>query len=92
MAVPGENFYSVAAIIDLFVAAGCKYNIAEDFVESVDGDSFGVAYLINPATDAFVAMVDLAPDEFVSEWEVESWERRLGITIKRPPPLPPKSL
>lgn len=66
--------------------------MAEDFVGSSDGDVFGVAYLLNPRTDSFVALADLSPDQFVSEWEVESWERRLGIDISRPEPLTPKSL
>jgi hypothetical protein len=40
---------------------------------------------VNPDSEAFVAIVDLGDDEFVSAGEVAYWERRLGVTIPKPP-------
>jgi hypothetical protein len=64
---------------------GCEIHTTEDTVESTDGDCFNVRYLQNSANKAFVPLSDLADDEFISKWEVESWERRLAITIPKPP-------
>jgi hypothetical protein len=64
---------------------GCEHNIAEDIVETADGDCHGLSYLVNPVTRGFVAILDLSPDHLVSETEVETWERRLGVEIPKPP-------
>jgi hypothetical protein len=47
-----------------------------------------VRYLLNPDTGAFAAIVDLSDEDYVSAAEVGYWERRLGITIPKPPTLP----
>lgn len=62
---------------------GCELRTAEKTVR-VDGDVFNVRYLYNPANKAFAAVQDLADDQYISEWEVESWQRRLGIQIPLP--------
>ena len=47
----------------------------------------GLSYLFNPTTGAHVPIIDLGAKEYVSHWEVASWERRLGIVIPKPTPL-----
>ena len=42
-------------------------------------------YLYNPDNGAVVAILDLGDDEFVSSGEVAYWERRLGVSIPKPP-------
>jgi hypothetical protein len=79
------TFWNVKEIILLFQQMGCEINIAEHTVDSMDGDCFNFRYLLNPINNAFVPPVDLGDDQFVSKWEVESWERRLDITIPKPP-------
>jgi hypothetical protein len=81
------TFYKVGDIIALFVQMGCDHNIAEETIEAPDGDCYGLSYLFNPTTAAHVPIIDLGSREYVSHWEVSSWERRLGIIIPRPPPL-----
>jgi hypothetical protein len=85
VAKQANPFWKARNIISLFVQMGCEYNIIEPSVDNGHGSVFGFSYLINPATKAFVAIVDLGDDEFVSSWEVESWERRLGVQISKPP-------
>jgi hypothetical protein len=80
-----STFYPVGDIIDAFVARGCKHNIAEDNIEDSDGDVFGVSYLFNPTTRTFQPLVDLDKKHSISDWELASWERRLGIKLPRPP-------
>ena len=79
------TFWSVGEIVLLFQQRGCKINTAEGTVKTTDGDCFNVRYLLNPANKAFVPLVDLGDDQFISKHEVESWERRLGIEIPKPP-------
>jgi hypothetical protein len=78
-------FWSVKEIISLFQQMGCEVNTAEGTIESMDGDCFNVRYLFNPSNQAFVPLMDLGDHQFVSKWEVESWERRLAIRIPKPP-------
>lgn len=85
MAKRSATFWLVGDVVDLFVQMGCVHHTAEQIVESSDGDCFGLSYLINPENNNFVPILDLAPDQFISKFEVESWERRLGITIPKPP-------
>jgi hypothetical protein len=79
------TFWNVREIISLFQQMGCELNTAEVTVEFTDGDCFNFRYLLNPANKMFVPLVDLGDDQSVSKWEVEFWERRLGITIPKPP-------
>jgi hypothetical protein len=58
---------------------------AEADVVSDQGDILNARYLFNPDNGAFVPVLDLGDDEFVSSGEVAFWERRLGITIPKPP-------
>ncbi len=78
-------FWNVKEIIDLFTAMGCELRIAEPDTFNFDGEVFNVRYLFNPDNGNFVALVDLRDDEAVHRSEVESWERRLGIEIPKPP-------
>jgi hypothetical protein len=79
------TFWNVGQIVSLFQQMGCEINTAEGTIESMDGDCFNVRYLLNPTNKAFVPLVDLGDDQHISKWEVESWERRLAITIPKPP-------
>jgi len=81
-----STFWKVGEIVSLFQQMGCEIHTTEDTVESMDGDCFNVRYLQNSANKAFVPLGDLGDDELISKWEVESWERRLAITIPKPPP------
>ena len=65
---------------------GCEHNIAEPCTDDGYGSVFGFSYLVNPATRAFVPVLDFGDDEYMSSYEVESWERRLGVIIPKPPP------
>lgn len=62
---------------------GCEIREAEAPVYLDDGDVFGFRYLVNLETTAFVPIVDLGDDQYVSEGEVADWERRLGIVIPK---------
>jgi hypothetical protein len=64
---------------------GCQHNVVEPCVDDGYGSVFGFSYLLNPETKAAVPIVDLGEDEYLSIYELESWERRLGIKIPRPP-------
>ena len=64
---------------------GCEYNIAEPRVDDGHGSVFSFDYLINRENKTFVPLQDLGDGESVSSWEVEFWERRLGIKIPKPP-------
>jgi hypothetical protein len=64
---------------------GCELRTAEQSNVSPEGDVLNFRYLVNPDSGAFVAIVDLGDDEFVSAAEVAYWERRLGVTIPKPP-------
>lgn len=77
-------FWKVRSVISLFIQMGCELREAEEEVVSGDGDVLNYRYLVNPDTGAFVAIVDLGDDEFVSAIDVAFWERRLGVTIPKP--------
>jgi hypothetical protein len=79
------RFWTVRNIVNVFLQMGCEHHIAEPCEDDADGSFFGVSYLLNPDNKAFVPLVDLGDDEEVSILEVESWERRLGIEIPKPP-------
>ena len=64
---------------------GCEYNVAEPCVSDGDGSVYGLSYPVNRENNTFVPLQDLGDSESVSSWEVESWERRLGIQIPKPP-------
>ena len=64
---------------------GCELRTAERDVIAPEGDALNFRYLTNPETGAFVPIVDLGGEEFVSAGEVEYWERRLGVIIPKPP-------
>lgn len=76
------KFYLVREVISLFLQMGCELREAEATIHE-DGDSFNFRYLIDPETKAFVPVVDLDDSDFISEGEVELWERRLGINIPK---------
>jgi hypothetical protein len=63
---------------------GCEHNVAEPCVDDGQGSVFVFSYLVNNDNKTFVALQDLSDDEFMSSWEVESWERRLGVKIPKP--------
>ena len=71
-------------IIALFVQTGCEHNIVEPTTQGADGEARRLSYLINPETKGFAANVELDDDEFISSFEVASWERRLGMSIPKP--------
>ena len=71
--------------MSLFIQMGCELRVAEGDVVSDGGEVLNFRYLFNPENKAFVAIVDLGDEEFVSAGEVEYWERRLGVTIPKPP-------
>ncbi len=75
----------VRNIISLFVQMGCEHNIVEPCIDGGNGSVYGFSYLVNPANGAAVPILDLGENEYISIYEVESWERRLGITIPKPP-------
>jgi hypothetical protein len=75
----------VRSVLSLFIQMGCELRTAEESAVSPDGDVLNIRYLVNPDSGAFVAIVDLGDDEFVSAGEVAYWERRLGVTIPKPP-------
>jgi hypothetical protein len=79
------RFWEVKAILDLFVQMGCELRVAESDPRSDTGEISNLRYLFNPQSGNFVAIVDLGDDEFVSAGEVAFWERRLGVTIPKPP-------
>jgi hypothetical protein len=85
LAVQANPFWNVRNIIALFVQMGCEHNIAEPCISDGEGSVFGFSYLVNRENNTFVPLQDLGDNEFVSSWEVESWERRLGIQIPKPP-------
>jgi hypothetical protein len=64
---------------------GCELRVVEEDVVSDQGDVLNFRYLFNPDNGKFVPILDLGDDEFVSEGEVAYWERRLDITIPKPP-------
>ncbi len=66
---------------------GCLHNIAEETVTEPNGDCRGLSYLVNSETNGFIPIIDLALNEYVFETEVESWERRLGVDIPKPPTI-----
>jgi hypothetical protein len=78
-------FWKVRSVISLFVQMGCEVRAVEGEVVAEDGDVLNFRYLVNPDTKAFVAIVDLGDEEFVSAVDVVFWERRLGVTIPKPP-------
>lgn len=79
-------FWKVREVLSLFIQMGCELRIAEHTIHCDDGDVFNFRYLFNPDNDAFVPIVDLADDQFVSAGEVADWERRLGVTTPKPKP------
>ena len=79
------TFWKVGELVSLFVQMGCECREAETTVESPDGDCFNLRYLLNPDNGNHVPLLDLSDDHAVSKWEVESWERRLDVTIPKPP-------
>lgn len=81
------RFYRVRDILDAFKQVGCEVRVAEPTILSEDGDCWNVRYVVDPSTKRFVPVQDLADDEFIAEWEVRYYERRLGITIPRPSSL-----
>jgi hypothetical protein len=85
LAKQANPFWLAKNIISLFVLMGCEHNVAEPCIDDSQGSVFGFSYLVNPETKAFVAIVDLGDDEFVSSLLVESWERVLGVQIPKPP-------
>jgi hypothetical protein len=64
---------------------GCEHRIAEEIIHSADGDCYGLSYLFNPENGNHVPITDLSPDHSISTYEVEYWERRLGVVIPKPP-------
>jgi hypothetical protein len=64
---------------------GCEHVVVEPPTDDGYGSVFGFSYLINPNTSAAVPVLDLGETEYMSLYEVESWERRLGVTIPKPP-------
>jgi hypothetical protein len=79
------SFWKVRTIISLFVQMGCELRVIEDSVVSNDAETLNYRILLNPTTGGFATIVDLGDDEFVAAPEVASWERRLGVTIPKPP-------
>jgi len=77
----------VKQIVDLFVMMGCIYTKIDETIESNDGEFYGLGYILNPENNAHVPVVDLRDGDSISEIEVESWERRLGIHIPKPPQM-----
>jgi hypothetical protein len=63
---------------------GCELRVAEGDLMSDAGDVVNFRYLFNPENGAFVPIVDLGDEEFVSRGEVEYWERRLDVIIPKP--------
>ena len=86
MAKQVGQFMLVREVISLFIQMGCEFNEAEAETPDGHGSVFGLAYLLNPESGAAVPILDLGKNEFVSRYEVESWERRLGISIPKSPP------
>jgi hypothetical protein len=64
---------------------GCELRVAERDLVSDQGDVLNARYLFNPENSAFVPILDLGDEEFVSSGEVAFWERRLGVNIPKPP-------
>lgn len=79
------TFWKVRSVLSLFIQMGCELRVAESDLVNQDGEVLNFRYLFNPDNGAFVAIVDLGDDEFVSAGEVEYWERRLGVGIPKPP-------
>jgi hypothetical protein len=79
------TFWKVRSVISLFIQMGCEIRVAEGDLVNDDGEVLNFWDLLNPENGAFVPIVDLGDDEFVSSGEVEYWERRLGVTIPKPP-------
>ena len=52
---------------------GCELRDAEADVVSDQGDVLNARYLFNPDNGAFVPILDLGDDEFVSSGEVAFW-------------------
>ena len=84
MAKAATDFWQVGLILDLFKDVGCELRVAEPTVRVGDGDCFNVRYLLKTGTKLYVPLVDLEDDQYVSEPEVQFWERRLGVQIGRP--------
>ena len=80
-------FYRVGEIVSLFLQMGCEEQFTRRTkVEDGDGEAVeAVRYLLNPETGGFMPIGDLEDDESVPWSEVESWERRLGLLVPRPP-------
>jgi hypothetical protein len=85
LAKQANPFWNVRDIISLFIQMGCQHNVVEPCTDDGFGSVFGFSYLVNPETNAAVPILDLGEDEYLSSYEVESWERRLGVTIPKPP-------
>jgi hypothetical protein len=82
------TFWKVRSVLSLFIQMGCELRVAESDIVDQGGDVLNFRYLFNPDNGAFVPIVDLGDEEYVSAGEVEYWERRLGVTIPKPPPPP----
>jgi hypothetical protein len=78
------TFRRVAEVISLFIGMGCKLHTTSTKIQLNDGEFFQVKYLLSPDGTNFVPIEDLNDDEFISEDEIEYWERRLGVSIPRP--------
>jgi len=79
------TFSKVRSVLSLFIQMGCELRTAEGPAISGEGDVLNFRYLYNPDNGAVVAILDLGDDEFVSSGEVAYWERRLGVSIPKPP-------
>jgi hypothetical protein len=78
------TFWKVRSVLSLFIQMGCDLRVAEGDGSSDEGDVLNFRYLYNPENQAFAPILDLGDDEYVSEGEVNTWERRLGVTIPKP--------
>ncbi len=85
MAKQAQPFWLVGPVLESFKGFGCVVNVADPTVRMEDGDVINVRYLLHPPTKRYVPLVDLEDDFQIPEETLEHWERRLGITLPRPP-------
>ena len=74
----------VGKAIELFVAMGC---VLREITPDDNPDlTRPIRFLYNPETDEFVSVLDYEDDEFLPPSELENWERRLGMEVRKGKP------
>jgi hypothetical protein len=77
-------FRVIKDVVAAFLARGCelRHTSHVTYLDGTTGEPVDpIPFLFNPATKGFMPLDDFEDDERIPPSEVETWERRLGISL-----------